>query len=328
VRQWFGPINREVGWRRLNVLVTRAKMSMRVFTSLRPEDIKVTETSNKGLIAFRAYLNYAENGAQYDDASGGEPDSDFEVFVADAICDAGYEVVPQVGVEGFRIDLGVRHPDFPVGFIAGVECDGATYHSGMTVRDRDRIRQTVLEQMGWNIYRVWSTDWFADPTRGTAKLLSKLDEWRTALAEEYASRPETTSEEFDQAPLEDDQPEAEEPAEIFLPIEAESAPAPPAATESDERIEPTGRPMRPLDEIEWYEVRKGYLYEVWLDKRHVGQVEVLSRATAAPQVYGDQIRVARSEYEGLIEATGERFKVHDIHHAVREVARLAMAGVS
>lgn len=323
VMQRFGPMNREVGWRRLNVLVTRAKMSTHVFTSLRPDDIKVTPTSSKGLIAFKSYLNYAENGAQYDDESGGEPDSDFEVFVADAIRDAGYEVIPQVGVEGFKIDLGVRHPDFPVGFIAGVECDGATYHSGMTVRDRDRIRQSVLEQMGWNIYRVWSTDWFADPARGTAKLLSQLDQWRTELAEDYARRPSTTAEEFDPAPEEDDPGVSEEAAEAVVRVEPEPKAAIDLETESDERTGPTGRPMRPLDDIEWCEVRKGYLYEVWLDGKLAGTVEVLSRATAAPHVYGGQLRVARSEYEGVVQATGDRFKVHDIHVAVREVARLA-----
>ena len=79
VMQRFGPMNREVGWRRLNVLVTRAKLSTRIFTSLRPDDIKVTPTSNRGILAFKNYLTYASNGAQYDDSSGGSPDSDFEV---------------------------------------------------------------------------------------------------------------------------------------------------------------------------------------------------------------------------------------------------------
>ncbi len=109
VRQNFGLMNREVGWRRLNVLVTRAKISCRLITSLRPDDVKVTEKSSKGVIAFKSYLTYAHGGATYDPGTGGETDSDFEIFVADALRGAGYEVIYQVGVEGFRIDLGVRH---------------------------------------------------------------------------------------------------------------------------------------------------------------------------------------------------------------------------
>lgn len=175
VRQNFGLMNQEVGWRRLNVLVTRAKLSCRLITSLRPDDIKVTDKSSKGIIAFKNYLTYAHGGAHYQDDSGGETGSDFEIFVGDALRGGGYEVVYQVGVENFRIDLGVRHSTCPIGFIAGIECDGAPYHSGLTVRDRDYIRQTILENLGWKIYRVWSTDWFADPARETAKLLAWLD---------------------------------------------------------------------------------------------------------------------------------------------------------
>ena len=332
VRQHFGPMNREVGWRRLNVLVTRAKLSTRIFTSLRPDDVKVTPDSNKGVIALRGYLNYARNGAQYDeDAAGGEPDSDFEIFVADAVRAAGYEVVPQVGVEGFRIDLGIRHPDYPVGFVAGVECDGASYHSGMTVRDRDRIRQTVLEQMGWNIHRVWSTDWFADPARETAKLLARLDGWREDLAREYAARPTDSVERAVEAA----------PAEVADDVEIVEAPSKPPvpqieseAAEEDVANEPSGRPMRPIDGIEWYEVRQGHLYDVWLspnsgdqgglaDRIRAGTVEVLSRATGAARVYGDQLRVPKSEFEGWVERTEQRFIMHDIYAAVREVARRA-----
>lgn len=322
VMQRFGPMNREVGWRRLNVLVTRAKLSTRIFTSLRPEDIKVTASASRGLIAFKNYLTYASNGAQHEDASGGEPDSDFEVFVADAIRSAGYEVVPQVGVEGFRIDIGVRHPDYPIGFIAGVECDGATYHSGLTVRDRDRIRQTVLEQMGWNIYRVWSTDWFADPSRELGKLLTRLEAWRADLAAEYASRPveNTSEEEVSTLPQDgglNEQLEEERPRPVHVPEPR------PSQTPDDEEKSPSGRPMRSFEDIDWYEVRKGHLYEVWTDSEFAGTVEVLSRAAAAPHVYDGKLRVARSEYEGRVAATEHRFIMHDIYAAVREVARLA-----
>lgn len=323
VLQNFGLMNREVGWRRLNVLVTRAKLSTRLFTSLRPDDVKVIPTSSRGVRTLKAYLTYAHDGASYQDASGGAPDSDFEVFVADGLRDAGYEVVHQVGVEGFRIDLGVRHADYPVGFIAGIECDGASFHRGMTVRDRDRIRQSVLEGMGWRIYRIWSTDWFTDPSRELARLLAFLNERRAAFVADHASDPKL--------------PESVAAAEtvaiaatLLEPIIAE--PTPVETDIAPKRNQPSGHAMRPLGDIDWYETIKGRTYEVWLDDspdgepsnpRMAGEVEVLSRATMAPRLYGNQMIVARSEYEGRVKRTGERFHGHDIHATVREVARRA-----
>lgn len=316
VLQNFGLMNREVGWRRLNVLVTRAKLSTRLFTSLRPDDIKVTATSSRGVRTLRDYLTYAHQGASYEDASGGEPDSDFEVFVADALRDAGYQVIHQVGVEGFRIDLGIRHPDYPIGFIAGVECDGASFHQSLTVRDRDRIRQSVLENMGWKIYRIWSTDWFGDPARELARLLHFLDQSRAAFADSYAHRP---------APA----PSSATPAAAIVEettqlVELEPVTVP-VSPPSDEIASPQGRAMRPLDDISWYEVVKGQAYEVWLDDRLAGEVEVLARAMAAPRLYGGQAIVSKSEIEGRIAATGEHFRMNDIHAVVREVARRARA---
>lgn len=326
VMQRFGPINRDIGWRRLNVLVTRSKLSTRIFTSLRPDDIKITPSSSRGLLALRAYLTYARDGAQFDDDTGGEPDSDFEVFVADAIRAAGFKVIHQVGVEGFRIDLGVKHDDYPIGFIAGIECDGASYHQGLTVRDRDRIRQSVLEGMGWRIYRVWSTDWFADPARETAKLLEHLDQWRDEAAADYALRPRT--DDTCDAPPPDD-----EPAEAVISLTQSATDYEPQTFESEDsgteiQAQQTGRAMRPLDGIEWYEVSRGRLYEVWHEDKLAGRVEVLSRALAPPRVYGGQVSVARSVYEGWIAMTGDRFTSHDIHAAVREVARRALSSDS
>jgi very-short-patch-repair endonuclease len=106
---------------------------------------------------------------------GGEADSDFEIEVAERLRAAGYEVDLQIGVSGYRIDLGVRHPGHPEHFLAGIECDGAAYHSSKSARDRDRIRQQVLEGLGWHLVRVWSTDWFDDPERQTRRLVAELE---------------------------------------------------------------------------------------------------------------------------------------------------------
>ncbi len=331
VRQNFGLMNREVGWRRLNVLVTRAKMSCRLITSLRPDDVKVTENSSRGVIAFKSYLTYAHGGAHYGDASGGETDSDFEIFVADALRGVGYEVVYQVGVENFRIDLGVRHATCPVGFIAGIECDGAPYHSGLSVRDRDHIRQTVLENLGWNIYRVWSTDWFADPARETAKMLVWLEGIRERIARELV----------DQGPaqevpkLKSKSPPALSPAVDELPDAAAtenlSVNPPPQGPEDESPQgprEPRGRELRSIGDFQTYEAVRGKLYEIWKEDAFLGEVAVIKRAMAAPRLYGDRALTAQSEYEGRVEITDDSFRSFDLYAAMREVASRATAGIS
>ncbi len=172
VMQRFGSINHAEGHRRLNVLFSRAKKNMVIFTSLRPEDIKISDTSSKGIHALRGFLAYASEGIM----DGGRrdidevPDSDFEVWVKEKLESIGCEVHPQVGVAGYRIDLGIKHSKYPHGYLLGVECDGATYHSSKSARERDVIRQQVLEGLGWKIFRIWSTDWFSNPVQEFEKL--------------------------------------------------------------------------------------------------------------------------------------------------------------
>ncbi len=181
VRQNFGPISRPDGWRRLNVLFTRAKRRVELFTSMQPEDIVVDDKTPAGTRALRDYLDYARRGIlTTTEETGRPPDSDFEVAVMAALTANGYEVRPQLGVAGYFLDLAVRNPDRPGEWLAAVECDGATYHSGLSVRDRDRIRQEILESLGWKdrIYRIWSTDWFYRPLAEIAKLTAFLSERR------------------------------------------------------------------------------------------------------------------------------------------------------
>lgn len=157
----FGPINQEGGERRLNVAVTRARQSMIVVHSLRAEDIRSGSTGARQL---RRYLEYVRNPDQALEAtvSGvGEPESPFEEAVLAALRERGHRVEAQVGVSGYRIDLGIRSEDGER-FDLGVECDGATYHRSPAARDRDWLRQQVLEGLGWHIHRVWSTAWIRD----------------------------------------------------------------------------------------------------------------------------------------------------------------------
>jgi len=190
VRQNFGPISRQGGWRRLNVLFTRARKSVAVYTSMRPEDIVDDPSTPEGTKALRNYLEYARSGSLIErEDRGHEPDSDFEVAVINVLKARGYEVTPQLGVAGFRIDIAVKHPKAPGTYLAAIECDGATYHSARSVRDRDRIRQEILESLGWRgrIWRIWSTDWFRAPRQEIQKLISFLEDAARTWLPEHAS---------------------------------------------------------------------------------------------------------------------------------------------
>lgn len=183
----FGAVNREGGERRLNVAVTRAKSEFHVFSSIGSEDIDLRRGRGLGVAHLKNYLDYAERGslalAAMDEGSLGPAANRFEASVAAALGARGWEVRTQIGVSGFRIDLGVVHPDKAGAYLAGVECDGATYHRSASARDRDQIREGVLRNLGWEILRVWSTDWFMRPDEA----LNRID---TALKDLLARRRE------------------------------------------------------------------------------------------------------------------------------------------
>ena len=162
--QRFGPINTSQGHRRLNVLFTRAKKKIVTFSSMDAADILDSEDKSKGVKMLRNWLEYSQTG-QLGERVGnvGGYESPFEEHVAVVVEALGYEVVPQVGTAGYRVDLGIRHADWPHGYIAGIECDGASYHSSRSARDRDRLREEILNGLGWTLHRIWSTDWFSNP---------------------------------------------------------------------------------------------------------------------------------------------------------------------
>lgn len=193
----FGPLNKEGGWRRLNVAVTRARQEMLVFTSFDPTMIDLNRTSARAVHDLRHFIEFAQRGpralAEAVAGSVGSYESPFEQYVADGLRAKGWQVVPQIGVSRFRIDLGVIHPDRPGDYLAGVECDGATYHSAATARDRDKVRHSILEGLGWKLVRVWSTQWWVN----RAEALERLHVALTALldmsrAEAAAAAPKVT----------------------------------------------------------------------------------------------------------------------------------------
>jgi len=190
MKQQFGPINGKQGHRRLNVLFSRARIRVFLFASFGSVDVRPSETSSQGVHVLKRYLEYAETrGRSRADSIGVEADSDFELEVRERLSQRGYQVDLQIGVSGFRIDLGVRHPDHLERFLAGIECDGAQYHSSASARDRDRLREQVLVGQGWEIIRIWSTDWFADPATETDKLVKRLETLR--------ARPPITSDDYE-----------------------------------------------------------------------------------------------------------------------------------
>jgi very-short-patch-repair endonuclease len=199
----FGPVSRDGGERRLNVLASRAREKCVVFSSITAADIPA-DSEGRGTRMLRALLNFAETGKlSAGSLSGGGFDSPFEEVVARVIREAGFHVHSQVGVSSFRIDLGVIDPPKPGEYILGVECDGAAYHSARSARDRDRLRQEVLEGLGWRLHRIWSTDWFRSPQRESEKLLASI-----RAAKDKAGGPKV------EAINDDDQPEVEEQSSV------------------------------------------------------------------------------------------------------------------
>ena len=176
----FGPLNREGGERRLNVAMTRSRWEMLVFSTLEPDRIDLSRTQSRAVADLKHFLEYAERGASALGAAVHGPvadfDSPFEVAVARALRDKGWVVHPQVGVSAYRIDLGVVHPDKPGAYLAGVECDGAMYHRSANARERDKIRQAVLEGLGWTLFRVWSTDWWTNRNGALENLHQELSD--------------------------------------------------------------------------------------------------------------------------------------------------------
>lgn len=176
----FGPLNRVGGERRLNVAVTRAKENVQLVSSMHSTDIDLNRTSAEGARLLREYLDYAENGdVALERTITVNPfeqfDSDFEMDVCEFLRGHGFTVDTQVGCSGFRIDLGLRKPNSS-DYVLAIECDGATYHSSKNARDRDRLRQEVLERMGWRFYRIWSTDWFRNTLFEKERLLKAATE--------------------------------------------------------------------------------------------------------------------------------------------------------
>jgi very-short-patch-repair endonuclease len=191
----FGPLNSSGGERRLNVAVTRARKKVIVVSSITASDFDLGEIRAEGVRVFQRYLDFAENGPQALETklAVSEFESPLEQSVAATIRTFGFDVTPQVGCSSFRVDLGIVDPAQPGRFVLGVECDGALYHSSAAARDRDRIRQQVLERLGWRIHRIWSPDWVTRRETEVGRLRAAIEAARSAGSRSISGDPPQSS---------------------------------------------------------------------------------------------------------------------------------------
>ncbi|WP_244479929.1 DUF3320 domain-containing protein [Methylobacterium sp. Leaf94] len=230
-------LNKEGGHRRLNVAITRARQELVVFASIRPEQIDLGRTRTRGVRDFKHFLEFADRGAralaEAFAPTGGEVESPFEAAVMAALRAKGWTVHAQIGVSGFRIDLGIVHPDAPGRYLAGIECDGATYHRSATARDRDRLREHVLTDLGWRIRRVWSTAWWSDAAGALAQLDRRL---REDLEADRLDAVEATAESDPIAAPVPDAPILTDSADYTTAAATTRAPSPTPVPEADDAM--------------------------------------------------------------------------------------------
>ncbi|MBC7548570.1 MAG: DUF3320 domain-containing protein [Polaromonas sp.] len=231
----FGPLNGEGGHRRLNVAISRAREAVVIYSSLMPEQIELSKVRAAGVRDLKHYLEFAIRGpralVEQSIPTGQEPDSPFETAVIRILRQHNWEVHPQVGCSGYRIDIGVVDPRAPGRYLVGIECDGRTYHSGATARDRDRLRQHILEKLGWKIHRIWSTDWWLNPDGEIRKILERLQSLQMdeEPEEEVIADSESASDSLDSQEMSDTNRQAVAQATMPIFMSLELSPGDPEA---------------------------------------------------------------------------------------------------
>ena len=205
----FGPLNAEGGERRLNVAVTRARRRMTLVSSFNHHDLD-PDRARQGVRLLRLYLEYAATNGRHlgEDGYTATSLNPFELDVYDTLTTKGLELVPQWGTSGYRIDLVAKHPQRPGQFVLAIECDGASYHATPTARDRDRLRQQHLQDLGWRFHRIWSTDWFM---RREEEISRALEAFRKAV--EDANKPSPAGADPDPGQPNGRGPQTREPVE-------------------------------------------------------------------------------------------------------------------
>ena len=173
----FGPLNKEGGYKRLNVAITRSRFKTVVISSILPEELDEDKLSADGVRYLKRYLDYVKNkdfNRLIEKTEALTFDSGFEEAVYDALIKDGFSISSQVGYSGYKIDLAIKHPKKLGEYILGIECDGSQYHSSRYARDRDKIRQIILEDLGWKIHRIWSEDWLNNREHEIEKIKERV----------------------------------------------------------------------------------------------------------------------------------------------------------
>lgn len=192
----FGPINREGGWRRLNVAVSRARYEMQVFSTLRADHIDLNRSNSEGVAGLKAFLAYAEKGKQALPSNllaAGNHASGLEYTIATEIRKHGYNVNINIGRSTYKIDIGIVHPDYPNQYLLAILCDGRTYQAAKTPSDREIVQPDVLKSLGWNIMKVWSAEWWENPNKVMQEILTAIHKAEQGIKAE--PEPEPTIEE-------------------------------------------------------------------------------------------------------------------------------------
>lgn len=235
----FGPLSNDGGERRLNVLISRAKRRCEVFSGMTADQIDLERAKGRGVAAFKTFLHFAQSGNWTQAAGASTQQSTFEQEVAKALRKKGYTVETTIGISGFFIDVAVCDPAHPGRYLLGIECDGANYNRARSARDRDRLRQSVLQDHGWILHRIWSMDWYQRPAEQLQKTIDAIEAARNELAAREAAEPP-------------------KPKLAVTPIEreqSEDAPAPPvqlyreASPEVPRRVEPHEVPRMQMMEL-------------------------------------------------------------------------------
>ena len=173
----FGPVNREGGWRRLNVAVSRARYEMKVFSTLRADQIDLARTSSEGVAGLKAFLAYAEKGKTALPnrvINKSMKQAAFENMLAEEIKQNGYDVHVDIGCSAYKIDIGIVDPAKSSEYLLGILCDGNNYSRDTTARDREIVQPEILKALGWNIYKVWSVDWWENPGRVLNEVINAI----------------------------------------------------------------------------------------------------------------------------------------------------------
>ncbi|MCH7412265.1 DUF3320 domain-containing protein [Belliella sp. R4-6] len=174
----FGPLNRNGGWRRLNVAITRARNEMLVFATLKSDQIDLSRTSSEGVAGLKAFLNFAEKGhlmIRPEDILSNQSKKHLSKAISKKLIAKGLSVKCNVGTSNFKVDIAIVHPEKPQEYILGIVLDGHHYLNAQTTNDREMVMPSMLKSLGWNIHRLWTMDWYENSSKLVDGIIEKVE---------------------------------------------------------------------------------------------------------------------------------------------------------